>query len=80
MLSSELRRCWEARRDADQGADGVLQIVHYLVYQDVGFGKIEHLSAPNSCAPGVAVVNIGKGFSAGYPAAQINQTDRQDGV
>jgi NCAIR mutase (PurE)-related protein len=27
----------------------------------------------NSCAPGVAVVNIDNGFGAGYMAAQINR-------
>ena len=31
------------------------------------------LSMMNSCAPGVAVVNIDNGFGAGYFAAQINQ-------
>ena len=33
------------------------------------------LSMLNSCAPGVAVVNIDNGFGAGYLAAQINQMD-----
>lgn len=33
----------------------------------------------NSCAPGVAVVNIDNGFGAGYLAAQINQMDRSKG-
>jgi NCAIR mutase (PurE)-related protein len=32
------------------------------------------LSMLNSCAPGVAVVNIDNGFGAGYLAAQINRT------
>lgn len=32
------------------------------------------LSMLNSCAPGVAVVNIDNGFGAGYLAALINQT------
>ncbi len=31
------------------------------------------LSMLNSCAPGVAVVNIDNGFGAGYMAARINQ-------
>lgn len=31
------------------------------------------LSMLNSCAPGVAVVNIDNGFGAGYQAAQINR-------
>jgi NCAIR mutase (PurE)-related protein len=31
------------------------------------------LSMLNSCAPGVAVVNIDNGFGAGYLAAQINR-------
>jgi NCAIR mutase (PurE)-related protein len=30
----------------------------------------------NSCAPGVAVVNIDNGFGAGYLAAQINRMAR----
>ena len=34
------------------------------------------LSMLNSCAPGVAVVNIDNGFGAGYLAAQINRIDR----
>ena len=33
------------------------------------------LSMLNSCAPGVAVVNIDNGFGAGYLAAQINRPD-----
>jgi NCAIR mutase (PurE)-related protein len=33
------------------------------------------LSMLNSCAPGVAVVNIDNGFGAGYLAAQINRLD-----
>ncbi len=37
------------------------------------------LSMLNSCAPGVAVVNIDNGFGAGYLAAQINQMDWADG-
>lgn len=32
------------------------------------------LSMLNSCAPGVAVMNIDNGFGAGYLAAKINQT------
>jgi NCAIR mutase (PurE)-related protein len=31
------------------------------------------LSMLNSCAPGVAVVNIDNGFGAGYLAAQVNR-------
>ena len=37
------------------------------------------LSMLNSCAPGVAVLNIDNGFGAGYLAAQINQMGRQIG-
>ena len=39
------------------------------------------LSMLNSCAPGVAVVNIDNGFGAGYLAAQINRqaTGREQG-
>lgn len=47
----------------------------------VGYGaNFEGLSALlgmlNSCAPGVATVNIDNGFGAGYLAAQINQMGR----
>lgn len=35
------------------------------------------LSMLNSCAPGVAVVNIDNGFGAGYLAAQINRMTHQ---
>jgi NCAIR mutase (PurE)-related protein len=34
------------------------------------------LAMLNSCAPGVAVVNIDNGFGAGYLAAQINRMNR----
>lgn len=34
------------------------------------------LAMLNSCAPGVAVVNIDNGFGAGYLAAQMNRMDR----
>ena len=37
------------------------------------------LSMLNSCAPGVAVVNIDNGFGAGYMAAKINQMARSAG-
>ena len=80
MLSFDLRRYREARRDSNQSADGVLQILHDLSYRDVRFANIDHLSIPNSCAPGVAVVNIDNGFGAGFPAFQISQMDRRDGV
>ena len=36
------------------------------------------LSMLNSCAPGVAVVNIDNGFGAGYLAAQINRAKQPD--
>ena len=36
------------------------------------------LSMLNSCAPGVAVVNIDNGFGAGYLAAQINRPSSVD--
>ena len=32
----------------------------------------------NSCAPGVAVVNIDNGFGAGYLAAQMNRMDGEN--
>jgi hypothetical protein len=51
----------------------------------VGYGaSFEGLAALlgmlNSCAPGVAVVNIDNGFGAGYLAAQINRREQSDGV
>ncbi len=55
----------------------------------IGYGASFHGLAPlltmlNSCAPGVAVVNIDNGFAAGYLAAMINrlgepQPSPQDG-
>ena len=50
----------------------------------VGYGaNFEGLAAllgmVNSCAPGVAVVNIDNGFGAGYLAAQINGMSRPTG-
>jgi len=48
----------------------------------MGYGASFHGLAPllamlNSCAPGVAVVNIDNGFGAGYLAAMINRLARQ---
>jgi len=35
------------------------------------------LTMLNSCAPGIAVVNIDNGFGAGYMASLINQIGRE---
>ena len=48
----------------------------------VGYGASLHglsalLAMLNSCAPGLAVVNIDNGFGAGYLAALINQINRE---
>jgi NCAIR mutase (PurE)-related protein len=57
---------------------GLVSIPVIAVPTSVGYGaSFEGLAALlgmlNSCAPGVAVVNIDNGFGAGYLAAQINQ-------
>lgn len=45
------------------------------------FGGLAPLLAMlNSCAPGVAVVNIDNGFGAGYMAALINRSGAEGGV
>jgi NCAIR mutase (PurE)-related protein len=44
------------------------------------FGGLASLLAMlNSCAPGVAVVNIDNGFGAGYIAALINRSGEEGG-
>lgn len=57
---------------------GLISVPVIAVPTSVGYGaSFEGLAALlgmlNSCAPGVAVVNIDNGFGAGYLAAQINQ-------
>ncbi len=57
---------------------GLVSVPIVAVPTSVGYGSnFEGLSALlgmlNSCAPGVATVNIDNGFGAGYLAAQINQ-------
>ena len=57
---------------------GLVQVPVIAVPTSVGYGaSFDGLAALlamlNSCAPGVAVVNIDNGFGAGYQAALINQ-------
>ena len=61
---------------------GLVSVPVIAVPTSVGYGaSFEGLSALlgmlNSCAPGVATVNIDNGFGAGYLAAQINLMGRQ---
>ncbi len=58
---------------------GLVSVPLIAVPTSVGYGaSFEGLAALlsmlNSCAPGVAVVNIDNGFGAGYLAAQINRS------
>jgi len=60
---------------------GLVSVPVIAVPTSAGYGaSFEGLAALlamlNSCAPGVAVVNIDNGFGAGYLAAQINRMDR----
>ena len=64
---------------------GLVSAPIVAVPTSVGYGaSFEGLAALlgmlNSCAPGVATVNIDNGFGAGYLAAQINVADQSDGV
>ena len=57
---------------------GLVSVPVIAVPTSAGYGaSFEGLAALlgmlNSCAPGVAVVNIDNGFGAGYLAAQINR-------
>ena len=59
---------------------GLVAVPVIAVPTSIGYGaSFEGLAALlsmlNSCAPGVAVVNIDNGFGAGYLAAQINRLD-----
>ena len=63
---------------------GLVSVPVIAVPTSVGYGaSFEGLAALlgmlNSCAPGVATVNIDNGFGAGYLASQINQIDRDSG-
>jgi hypothetical protein len=63
---------------------GMVSVPVIAVPTSVGYGaSFEGLAALlgmlNSCAPGVATVNIDNGFGAGYLAAQINFMD-QSGI
>ena len=58
---------------------GLVRVPVIAVPTSAGYGSSFEglaalLSMLNSCAPGVAVVNIDNGFGAGYMAAQINRT------
>ena len=58
------------------GVAGLVAAPVIAVPTSVGYGAAFHGIAPlltmlNSCAPGVAVVNIDNGYGAGYLAAQI---------
>jgi NCAIR mutase (PurE)-related protein len=60
---------------------GLVSVPVIAVPTSVGYGaSFEGLAALlgmlNSCAPGVATVNIDNGFGAGYLAAQINRMDQ----
>ena len=64
---------------------GLVSAPIIAVPTSVGYGaSFEGLAALlgmlNSCAPGVATVNIDNGFGAGYLAAQINGGDQSDSV
>jgi NCAIR mutase (PurE)-related protein len=57
---------------------GLVAVPVIAVPTSTGYGaSFEGLAALltmlNSCAPGVAVVNIDNGFGAGYLAAQVNR-------
>lgn len=57
---------------------GLVQAPVIAVPTSIGYGASFHGLAPlltmlNSCAPGVAVVNIDNGFAAGYLASIINR-------
>jgi NCAIR mutase (PurE)-related protein len=63
---------------------GLVSAPVVAVPTSVGYGaSFEGLAALlgmlNSCAPGVAVVNIDNGFGAGYLAAQINRGELPSG-
>ena len=62
---------------------GLVDIPVIAVPTSVGYGANFDGLAPlltmlNSCAPGIAVVNIDNGFGGGYMAATINLTSRRE--
>ncbi len=61
---------------------GLVQAPVIAVPTSVGYGSSFHglsalLAMLNSCAAGVAIVNIDNGFGAGYMASTINRLQRQ---
>ena len=64
---------------------GLVDIPVIAVPTSVGYGANFDGLAPllamlNSCAPGIAVVNIDNGFGGGYMAAMINLTSRRGSI
>ena len=64
--------------------DGLVERPVIAVPTSVGYGANLHgisalLTMLNSCAEGIAVVNIDNGFGAGYMAAQINRLGVEGG-
>lgn len=62
---------------------GLVDVPVIAVPTSVGYGANFNGLAPllamlNSCAPGIAVVNIDNGFGGGYMAAMINLTSRRE--
>ena len=63
---------------------GLVERPVIAVPTSVGYGANLHgisalLTMLNSCAEGIAVVNIDNGFGAGYMAAQINRLGVEGG-
>ena len=63
---------------------GLVDVPVIAVPTSIGYGASFNglaalLAMLNSCAPGVAVVNIDNGFGAGYMAALINRASATDG-
>ena len=63
---------------------GLVDVPVIAVPTSIGYGASFNglaalLAMLNSCAPGVAVVNIDNGFGAGYMAAVINRASATDG-
>ena len=63
----------------DVGVSGLVDCPVIAVPTSVGYGASFHgvsalLTMINSCANGIAVVNIDNGYGAGYIATQINRT------
>lgn len=63
---------------------GLVRVPVIATPTSVGYGASMHglsalLTMINSCANGIAVVNIDNGYGAGYMATQINRLAEQDG-